>query len=136
MLNQRTNDLFKVGDSVVQLYTRMFRTSEKKSSVDDINKKPDKKRIYLTRTLFNYPSNSKAKIRVTCVMVDHLMNELFKTGSVKFSKIILFTSKQLFASRNITYDHIRNEKFQQRYFSNILLFAEKGSTFVTHCEIV
>ncbi len=38
MSDHTTNDLFKIGSTVVQLYTRVFRTSQKKSLVDDIDK--------------------------------------------------------------------------------------------------
>ncbi len=133
MSDHTTNDLFKVGSTVVQLYTRVFRTSEKKSSVDDINKKPDKKRINLTRTLFNYSSHFETKIRVGCGMWEHIMNDLFQLAMlvVEFYLIIWCTSKQLFGDKNIIRDRVRDEKFKQRFCWNISVFAEKRSRLVT-----
>jgi len=63
-------------------------------------------------------------------MLDHITNDLFKIV-VEFYARIWFASKQLFAGKNIILDRIRNEKFEQRFGSNILLFAKKRSTFVT-----
>jgi hypothetical protein len=83
--------------------------------------------------LFNYSSDSKAKIGVGGMLLDHITNKLFKVvvGGGGFSTIILFTSKQLFAGKNIIQDRIRNEKFKQRFCSNSLNFAEKRSACVT-----
>jgi len=65
-------------------------------------------------------------------MSEYITNDLFKVmGAEKFSTKILFTSKQLFVGKNIIRDRIRNEKFKQRFGSNILVFLKKRSIFVT-----
>jgi hypothetical protein len=65
-------------------------------------------------------------------MLEHITNDLFKVVVAGgFSTTILFTLKQLFADKNIIPDRIRDEKFKQRFCSNILLFAETRSPVVT-----
>jgi hypothetical protein len=83
--------------------------------------------------LFDYFVNLEAKVRIGGIMSDHITNDLFKVvvGGGGFSTIILFTSKQLFARKDIIQDRIRNEKFKQRFGSNILLYAEQRSACVT-----
>ncbi len=73
----------------------------------------DEKRNIKTNLQFNYFSNSKAKIHIVNIMLDHITDGLLKfDGSASFSTTILFTAKQIFADKNIMQNRIRNENFK------------------------
>jgi hypothetical protein len=69
----------------------------------------------LSRPLFNYPSNSKSKSRVRCVILDDITNDLYKVVVVvvvvvvEFYTIILRTSKKMLSVHDINRNQIRNE---------------------------